>query len=307
MRLGILASPESWYFRDLERAALLRGDECLRLDFARLFGAVTTGRSAIQVAAPDSLEFRPGEPGPVCNAVLVRTMPPGSLEQVVFRMNVLGLWQSAGVRVVNSPRSLECAVDKYLTTARLAQAGLPVPATMVCEHEDEALAAFESLGRDVVVKPLFGSEGRGILRVSDPDLAHRTFRTLMRLSAVLYLQEFIDHEGFDIRVLVLGGKVLGAMRRRSTHDFRTNVARQAIAEPHAFTEAEARLAIRAAECTGTDIAGVDLLYHRSGECFVIEVNAVPGWQAFSRTTGIDVAGCLLDWLATTSSQDRHHA
>jgi len=306
LRLGILASPESWYFRDLERAARLRGDHCTRLDFARLFGSVTTGRSTIQVASSDPLDFRPGEPGPACDAVLVRTMPPGSLEQVIFRMNVLGLWQSAGIRVVNSPRSLECAVDKYLTTARLAEAGLPVPATMVCEHEDEALAAFESLGRDVVVKPLFGAEGRGILRVSDPDLAHRTFRTLMRLSAVLYLQEFIDHEGFDIRVLVLGGKVLGAMRRRSPHDFRTNVARQAIAESHEFTEAEARLAIRAAACTGTEIAGVDLLYDRSGQCFVIEVNAVPGWQAFSRTTGIDVAACLLEWLATPSPPDCHH-
>src|SRR5207249_6795759 len=127
------------------------------------------------------------------NAVIIRTMPPGSLEQVVYRMDVLARLEGAGVVVLNSAKSVECAVDKYLTTARLEAAGLPVPATVVCENSEDALAAFERLGSDVVVKPIFGSEGRGILRVSDPDLALRTFRTLERLQAVLYLQQFVDH------------------------------------------------------------------------------------------------------------------
>jgi ribosomal protein S6--L-glutamate ligase len=159
------------------------------------------------------------------------------------------------------------------------------------------MAAFEELGRDIVVKPLFGAEGRGIVRVSDPDLAHRTFRTLMRLNAVLYLQRYIDHEGFDVRVLVLNGRVVGGMRRRSPHDFRTNVSRSAVAELHEVTSLEADYALRAAEVTGTNIAGVDLLYDRQGRCYVIEVNAVPGWQAFGKTTGIDVATRLLEELS----------
>lgn len=103
------------------------------------------------------------------DVVLVRTMPPGSLEQVVARMDMLAGLEACGVRVINSPRALECAVDKYLTTQRLALAGIPVPATIVCENSDTALEAFERLGRDVVVKPLFGAEGRGIMRVSDPE------------------------------------------------------------------------------------------------------------------------------------------
>ena len=223
-------------------------------------------------------------------------MPPGTLEQVVYRMDALGRLEAAGTRVVNSPKSLECAVDKYLTTARLQAVGLPVPETVVCEHEDDAAAAFEQLGRDVVVKPLFGSEGRGIVRVSDPDLAHRTFRTLMRLNAVLYLQRFVDHEGYDVRVMVLGDRVLGGIRRRSPHDFRTNVSRSAVAELHTVTSREAELALGAAAATGTHVAGIDLLYDRQGNCYVIEVNAVPGWQAFARTTGIDVATVLMDSL-----------
>ena len=326
MKIGILASEGSWYYRDLERAAVARGHACTRLDFERLVAVVGAGGSSIRVTQTSAKSVDEEGPRVECSlpmvsdtpvsfavgsglnelatfdVVLVRTMPPGSLEQVVFRMDVLGRLEAAGTRVVNSPKSLECAVDKYLTSARLQAVGLPVPETVVCEHEDDAVAAFEQLGRDVVVKPLFGSEGRGIVRVSDPDLAHRTFRTLMRLNAVLYLQRFVDHEGYDVRVLVLDGRVLGAIRRRSPHDFRTNVSRSAIAELHAVTTREADFALRAAASTGAYIAGIDLLYDRQGNCYVIEVNAVPGWQAFTRTTGIDVAAHLVESLETGPSQ-----
>jgi ribosomal protein S6--L-glutamate ligase len=225
--------------------------------------------------------------------VIVRTMPPGSLEQVVFRMNLLTRLEAAGVQVCNPPRAIECAVDKYLTTARLVDAGLPVPETIVCENAEAALTAFEQLGGDVVVKPVFGAEGRGILRISDPDLALRTFRTLERIDAVLYLQKFIQHEGFDVRVMVLDGRVLAAMRRRSPHDFRTNVSRSAQAEPVNVTDQERNWALRASAAVGTRIAGVDILYDRSGGGYVIEVNGVPGWRALARVTACDVARELI--------------
>jgi ribosomal protein S6--L-glutamate ligase len=280
MRIGVLGNEGSWYVRDLARAGAARGHEVLRLDFSRLVAATSQGVSALSADshALDSLD-----------AVIVRTMPPGSLEQVVFRMDALGQLEARGVTVLNPPRAIECAVDKYLTSARLRAAGLPVPDTLVCENAEAALAGFEALGGDVVVKPLFGSEGRGILRVSDPDLALRTFRTLERIQAVLYLQRFVPHEGFDMRVLVLDGRVLGAMRRRNPHDFRTNVSRQARAERWSPNDREARWALQAAQATGTRLAGVDLLYERSGQGYVIEVNAVPGWQALARVTGCDVA------------------
>lgn len=298
MKIGILANEGSWYYRDLERAALARGHTCRRLDFDRFSARVGSDDATLGIAGAcgSATEF---------DVVIVRTMPPGTLEQVVFRMDALLRMEAAGVRVVNSPKSLECAVDKYLTTARLSAAGLPVPETIVCEHEDDALAAFETLGRDVVVKPLFGAEGRGIVRVSDPDLAHRTFRTLMRLNAVLYIQRFVEHEGFDVRVLVLSGRVVGSIRRRSPHDFRTNIARSAVPELHAVTDRDIDLSLKAAEATGAYVAGIDLLYDRSGHCHVIEVNAVPGWQAFGRTTGIDVADRLFQCLE--SEWDSHSA
>jgi ribosomal protein S6--L-glutamate ligase len=230
------------------------------------------------------------------DAVIVRTMPPGSLEQVVFRMDALARLEAAGVPVVNPPKAIECAVDKYLTTSKLSAAGLPVPLTAVCETAEVALQEFDRLGGDVVVKPIFGSEGRGIVRVSDPDLALRTFRTLERIQSVLYLQAFVEHEGADMRVLVLDGRVVGAMRRHSADDFRTNVSRSGRAEAYQQTPPEEQLALRAAEVVGTRFAGIDLLYGRDGDCYVLEVNAVPGWQAFAEVTGIDVADLLIESL-----------
>lgn len=280
MHIAILANRGSWYCADLERAARSRGHRVSPMPFQQLAAQVMTGRSSVHGASAELSAV---------DAVLVRTMPPGSLEQVVFRMNLLAQLETRGVVVLNPARAVECAVDKYLTTARLVAAGLPVPETFVCESADAALEAFAALGGDVVVKPIFGSEGRGILRVSDPDLALRTFRTLERIQAVLYLQRFIDHEGFDVRAMVLDGRVLAGMRRRSHSDFRTNVSRQGKAEAVELTDREKDWALRASAAVGTRLAGIDLLYDRQGQGYVIEVNGVPGWRALNAVAGCDVA------------------
>src|SRR5215469_12563711 len=226
MRLAILSAGAGWHVRDLRRAAALLGHEALAVDFRRLSAGVA--------AAPSPLAG--------FDAVLVRTMPPGSLEQVVFRMDLLHRARAHGVAVLNPPRAVETCVDKYLAAARLAEAGLPVPPTIACQHADAALEAFTTLGGDVVVKPLFGSEGRGMVRVSDPEMAWRTFRTLERTQSVLYLQQFIRHPGWDLRVFVLGGRVLTAMRRYSNGDWRTNVSQGGRGEVMRPTADEERVA-----------------------------------------------------------------
>jgi ribosomal protein S6--L-glutamate ligase len=232
------------------------------------------------------------------DAIIVRSMPLGSLEQVVFRMDMLARLEAAGTPVVNPAKSLECAIDKYLTTSRLAAAGLPVPDTVACQTVDQAFAAWEQLGRDVVVKPLFGAEGRGIVRVNDADLAWRVFSTIERINAVLYLQRFVDHGGSDVRILVLGDRVLGGMKRMATTGFRTNVSQQGHAERYSPTDHEIEWAQRAVAATGAKFAGVDVLYDRSGAGYVIEVNGVPGWKAFARVNDFDVAAILVEWLKT---------
>ena len=286
MRIAVLSAGDGWHVRDLRRAAAALGHVADAVDFRRLSAGVGGG-----AVAGASLQFLDGYDG-----VIVRTMPPGSLEQVVFRMDLL-LTRERGTRILNPPRAVEACVDKYLATARLAAAGLPVPATVTCQHADAALEAFAALGGDVVVKPLFGSEGRGMVRVSDPELAWRTFRTLERTRGVLYLQQFVRHPGWDLRAFVLGGHVLTAMRRHSRGDWRTNVAEGGSAEPTRLGPEEESLALRAAEALGAIVAGVDLLPGPRGEWYVIEVNAVPGWRALAPVTGVDVASAVVRYLS----------
>src|SRR5262245_13394990 len=281
MRLAILSSGSGWHVTDLMRACTELGHESTLHDFRRLAAGVAAGP----------------EPLAGCDAVIVRTMPPGSLEQVVFRMDLLQRVEARGVTVVNSPRCLEAAIDKYLTTARLDTAGLPVPPTVVCQHADAALEAFDELGGDVVVKPLFGSEGRGMVRISDPEMAWRTFRALERTGAVLYLQRMIHHPGWDLRVFVLGGRVLTGMRRYAREGWRTNVAQGGKGECVRVSDEEAGLALRAASVLGAAAAGVDLLRGPAGEWYVLEVNAVPGWRALAPVTGIDVAREIVGHVA----------
>lgn len=280
MRIAVLSAAAGWHVRDLERAARLLRHEATAVDFRRVRAGVAPPAGSL-----DGFD-----------AVLVRTMPPGSLEQVVFRMDVLHRLQARGGAVLNPPRAVEICVDKYLASARLEAAGLPVPATVVCQHADAALEAFTALGGDVVVKPLFGSEGRGMVRVSDPDLAWRTFRTLERSQSVLYLQKFIAHPGWDLRAFVLGSRVIAAMRRRAG-GWRTNVAQGGSAEPAQLTTEEEQLALRAARAVGASVAGIDLLPGPAGERYVLEVNAVPGWRALAPVAGVDIAAALLRFLA----------
>ena len=228
------------------------------------------------------------------DAVLARIIPSGSLEQIMYRVDALHRLEDRGVRVVNSPGTIERTVDKFWTSALLEQCGLPTPETVVCETIDEAFAAFRSLG-DVIVKPLFGSMGLGMARVSDEDMAFRVFKTIEQIRGVYYLQRTVDHEGRDLRAFVVGGRVLAAVERRSD-GWRTNLSRGGRAQPVALSEAWSTLAVRAAAAVGAEYAGVDLLPARDGSVYVIEVNGIPGWEGLQQATGVDVAGALVERL-----------
>lgn len=278
MRLGIVGDPEGYYVRELVRAS---SGTAVVVGWNELGGFEAGGGSASRFRAG---EIRLDE----FDAILVRSMPAGSLEQVIFRMDVLGRLHDSGTVVLNPPRSLETAIDKYLTTARLAEAGLPTPRTIVVQTSDAAMEAFEALGRDVILKPLFGSEGKGLGRLTDPDVAFRTFRLLERLGSALYLQEYVDHPGFDLRILLVGDEAF-AIRRRHENDWRTNLSRGAVAEAVDPSEEELDLARQAAAIVGAPLAGIDILQDRDGRRYVLEANAVPGWKGVASAYEIDVA------------------
>jgi RimK family alpha-L-glutamate ligase len=232
------------------------------------------------------------------DAVLARIIPSGSLEQIIFRVDALHRLEDRGVRVVNSPRAIERTVDKFWSSALLEQCGVPTPETIVCDNTEEATAAFRAFG-DVIVKPLFGSMGLGMVRVSDEEMAFRVFRTIEQIRGVYYLQRTIEHDGVDIRAFVVGGRVLGAIERRAT-GWRTNLARGGTARSVPLPDDLSVLAVRAAAAVGADYAGVDLLAGKDGTVYVLEVNGIPGWKGLQEATGLDVAGRLVDFLALRS-------
>jgi ribosomal protein S6--L-glutamate ligase len=286
MHFAVLASRDSWYFRDLVRAAREQ-HQLTPFSYKSLVSTVRRSKFTIQAGHQPLNAF---------DGLLVRSMPPGSLEQVVFRMDALAQLEFAGIPVVNPAKAIETAVDKYLATSRLQAAGFLVPPTIVCQTMSDALAAFETLGGDIVLKPLFGGEGRGITRLNDAAVARRIFAALEQIGAVHYVQQFIPHEGVDWRLLVVGEEVFG-MKRINRDDWRTNISLGARPAPLEVTAELAQLARRAAAAVGATVAGVDLLPAKDGRLYALEVNAVPGWRALAEVTGVDIAQRVLNHLS----------
>jgi RimK family alpha-L-glutamate ligase len=224
-----------------------------------------------------------------CDAVIVRGIPRGSLEQVIFRVDVLHALVARGVTVVNGPRALERTIDKFLASALLARAGVPTPRTIACERCEDALEAFDELGGDVIVKPLFGAMGAGMTRVDDPDVAYRVFHALELERAVYYLQETLPADR-DLRAFVVGGKVLAAIERVGS-GWRANLARGARAQAAELSAEQERMCLAATEALGADYAGVDLLGDH-----VLELNGIPGWHGLQNATGTEVAPALVAHL-----------
>ena len=272
LRVGVLGATGSWHTRRLLAELAARGHEVLAIPATRLRSEVDDAGD-VHVLGPD------GDALDALDLLIVRGLPRGSLEQVIFRMDALHVLAEHGVRCVNSPRAIERTIDKSWAGAVLAMSGLHTPPTIVCESYDGAMRAFDELGGDVVVKPLFGAMGNGIVRVEDPDVAHRVFRALELERTVYYLQRTIAPAGRrDASSLVVAGVVAGAMER-VTDSWRANIARGARAQAITPSAAESTLALAAAAALEADVAGVDLIVTPDGEAVVLEVNGIPGWQA----------------------------
>jgi len=287
VRVAILSARQGWHTDQLCRALAERGHEGRVLPYETLVAHLGGGGSAPAMTAGD-------EDLGACAAVLARIIPAGSLEQIVFRVDALHTLEERGIPVVNPARTIERTVDKLWTTALLEEAGLRVPETVVCEGADAALAAFRALG-DVIVKPLFGSMGLGMVRVTDEDMAFRVFRTLETLRGVYYVQRTIDHGGCDVRAFVVGNRVIGAIER-SAPGWKTNLARGGHARPVTLEPEQTELALAAARAVGADYAGVDLLPARDGTVYVVEVNGIPGWRGLQEATSRDVAAAIVELL-----------
>jgi len=207
-----------------------------------------------------------------------------------------------GVPTVNAPDVIELAGDKILTSLRLAERGIPTPRTVVALSPEAAKKAIAQIGYPAVLKPAVGSWGRLMAKVDDDASADQVIEHKSALGSpvhsVFYVQEFVEKPGRDLRVFVVGDRPLAAMYRRSA-DWRTNAARGAVAETAPLTPELSELAVRAAQAVGGGALSVDLMESRAG-LVVHEVNPTPEFKLLAATTGVDIAGAIVDYAVGVS-------
>lgn len=290
VRIGILTrNPQAWCNLQLKQAAVKLGATPVCFGFRDLAGTLGLNLGVTVKGKPIDEEV---------SALIVRPIGVGSLEQVIFRMDLLRAVEEQGVKVVNRAEAIEKAVDKYYSLLLLEREGIPVPQTVVTEGGGEAIRGFKLLKGDTVVKPLFGSRGVGVARVDSRDLAVRAFRLLSFQHSVVYLQRFISHGFSDLRVFVVGGRVVAAARRVSG-SWKTNVAQGAWTRPVKLEPEIGEAAVKAAETLGCEVAGVDVMCMRSGGFYVNEVNSQPDWRGLQSATGVNIAEEIVRYILSS--------
>jgi tetrahydromethanopterin:alpha-L-glutamate ligase len=231
--------------------------------------------------------------------VFVRTIPAGSFEQVTLRLGVLHALSEVGILVYNDARAIERCVDKSMTSFLLDRAGIPTPPTWTVETLEAARAivrAEASPRRPLVLKPLFGSQGRGLqLVASEADLPPPE-----TVASVYYLQHFVaDGTGRwrDWRIFVVGDRAVAAMIRHGV-TWKTNASQGASCEAVDPSGEMAALAVAATRAVGASYAGVDVIRDAAGRLLVLEVNSNPAWSALQQVTRPLIAEVLVaDFLS----------
>ncbi|BCG03783.1 lysine biosynthesis protein LysX (plasmid) [Paraburkholderia sp. PGU19] len=292
--VAIMTDETGWHTSRLKRALRARGatGRCIDLADCRFD----------TMYAPHGLAI-PGYGRGLPDAVIVRGIAGGTFEQVTVRLGILHALRELGVPVYNDARAIERSVDKSMTTFLLHRAGIPTPPTWVTESAPFAqrvLMRESATGHDLVIKPLFGSQGKGVARIGATSEGCEPLPALKAYGQLAYLQRLvrpISTPGYDWRVMVIGGKAVTAMRRVSEH-WVHNVAQGARCEAAELDEPLATLAERASAALGLDYAGVDLIPCDDNPycATVIEVNGVAAWRGLQTVTPFDIAGCIVDDL-----------
>ena len=290
-RIALFAEQLDWHARRLRDALAGRGADVRCLPLASC--GFRTADDAPGLHLP---KLEDGLPA----AAVVKTVASGAFEHVTMRLGVLHSLREMGVRVINDARAIERCVDKSMTSFLLHRANIATPDTWSVELPEEAkriVRAEARPGRPLVLKPLFGSQGRGLRLVEKV----RDLPTAEEAQGVFYLQRYVSGPttGWrDWRVFVIGGRAVAAMIRHGVQ-WRTNAAQGARCQGVAATGEIADLAEAAVRAVGADYAGVDIIQERAGRYLVLEVNSMPAWRALQTATGIDIANLLASHVMST--------
>jgi RimK family alpha-L-glutamate ligase len=281
-RILLATDGVDWHTRELLRGFAEAGAEAVPVPLrACMFSTATAS----------GLEL-PGFDDALPDAAFVRVIAAGSFEEVTRRLGVLHALHGLGVPVWNDACAIERCVDKSMTTFLLGRAGVPTPPTWTVEGLDAARAvvAREAPRGRLVMKPLFGAQGRGLQLIAAPEELPEPDA----VRGVYYLQRYVPPGGtgfHDHRLLVSAGRVLAAMTRRA-EAWITNLHRGGQAEPLTPDAELAAVAVRAAAAVGARYAGVDVLRDAEGRAFVLEVNSMPAWKGLQSVSDLSIARAL---------------
>jgi tetrahydromethanopterin:alpha-L-glutamate ligase len=294
--IALIIDRPDWHARQLSRAFAALGATTIPVRLEAC-GFDTGRRSGLVI---------PGFEERLPDAVLVRCVSGGSFQAVTLRLGLLHALGENGVIVMNPARAIERCVDKSMTSFLLARAGIPTPGTWAMESRAAAgaLVRREARAGPLVLKPLFGSQGRGLRLVhTEEDLPDPAAMT-----GVYYLQRYVgvERDGFrDFRLLISSGRVVTAMVRHASQ-WITNI-KQGGRPIAAVVDAPIRqLAIAAAHAVGAGVAGVDIVYDRKGRPTVLEVNSMPAWSGLQRVTKINIAAVLAADLCAAIARGAAH-
>src|SRR5215831_8159046 len=295
LRVGLVVDNMDWHTRALSRALTALGATAMPIRLTAC-GFATSNAAGLAIE---------GFGADLPDAIFVRTMPGGSFEAVTLRLGILHAARECGVMVWNDARAIERCVDKSMTSFLLARAGIATPPTWAVESYDQARAIVQAETTDapLVLKPLFGSQGRGLRLIRNADDLPRASDVA---GGVYYLQRFVGIErgGYhDFRLLVVRGRVVAAMQRHSSH-WITNVKRGGRPVPALINDDLNALAVRAAAAVGAAFAGIDILYGPDQQPTVLEVNSMPAWSGLQKVSSVNIAAGLVAALVDALAEPR---
>ncbi len=294
----LVSDQHDWHARQMEGAFAAAGARVARIDLADC---------GFDTASPSGLSL-PDLGSRLPDAVHVRTLSAGSFEAITKRLGVLHALAKLGVVVWNDAPAIERCVDKSMTSFLLARAGVPTPPTWTMESDEaaRALVERESSRGPLVLKPLFGAQGKGLRLIRQPE----DLPSSEEIAGVYYLQRFQTNgakDFTDYRLFVLRGRVIATMMRRAS-TWITNVKQGGQPSAVASDPKMERLAVAAAEAVGAAIAGVDILVTADGAPTVLEVNSMPAWSGVQKVSKRNIAEAiavaLMDELARRPAQPR---
>ena len=288
MKLGILSrAPRAYSTQRLKAAAVERGHKAVVLN---------TLRFAIDLSGEEpDLQFR-GKPLSDYDAVLPRI----GASITFYGMAVVRQFEQMDVYTPNTSAGIANSRDKLRSIQILSRHRIAIPATTFVRDRSDVLAAIERVGgAPVIIKLLEGTQGIGVILAPDVKVAEAVIETLQSTKQNVLIQRFVkESKGRDIRAFVVGDRVVAAMRRQAKgEEFRSNVHRGGSAEAVELDEEYRTVAVRSAQIMGLRVAGVDMLESHRGP-LVMEVNSSPGLEGIETATGLDIAGAVVDYIAS---------